>query len=488
MPAFFLFGEGVAPPPFPSAGHPKTMFPLLFASGLVSPLAALAISVALIVLLIGVFRLHAFFALIIAAATVSLLTADGRGGAGAVESMLAQFGASVGQIGFSIAVAAVIGAALLESGAADRIVRTFLGLFGEKYAPLALLSAGFVLGIPVFFDTVFFLLVPLARALSLRTGKNYVLHLLAICAGSVVTHATVPPTPGPLAMAEILKLDLGAVLVVGCLAGILPALGGLWVARWCNRRMAIPLRAVQGATGGAAEAAAARDASELPGFGVSIAPVLLPIVLIAAASVAASLGGRVPAEWAGALMFLGNKNVALFLGAAIAVAVYLRQKRLGWRDTDGVIAEPLAIAGVIILITAAGGAYGATIKEAGVGDIIRSWAETNGVNILVLGWGLAAFLRMAQGSTTVAVITTAGLMMSMEGAEGFGVPTLYLYLAIGYGGLFFSWMNDSGFWIFSRMSGLTERETLRSWTVLLSAISLIGLGQVLLLSAVFPGR
>ena len=195
-----------------------------------------------------------------------------------------------------------------------------------------------------------------------------------------------------------------------------------------------------------------------------------------------------PAEWAGALMFLGNKNVALFLGAAIAVAVYLRQKRLGWRDTDGVIAEPLAIAGVIILITAAGGAYGATIKEAGVGDIIRSWAETNGVNILVLGWGLAAFLRMAQGSTTVAVITTAGLMMSMEGAEGFGVPTLYLYLAIGYGGLFFSWMNDSGFWIFSRMSGLTERETLRSWTVLLSAISLIGLGQVLLLSAVFPGR
>ena len=143
--------------------------------------------------------------------------------------------------------------------------------------------------------------------------------------------------------AEILKLDLGAVLVVGCLAGILPALGGLWVARWCNRRMAIPLRAVQGATGGAAEAAAARDASELPGFGVSIAPVLLPIVLIAAASVAASLGGRVPAEWAGALMFLGNKNVALFLGAAIAVAVYLRQKRLGWRGTDGVIAEPLAI-------------------------------------------------------------------------------------------------------------------------------------------------
>jgi GntP family gluconate:H+ symporter len=463
------------------------MLPLFFASGFASPLVALAVSVALIVVLIGVLRLHAFFALILAAATVSLLTA-GDGLAGAIESMLAQFGASVGQIGFSIAAAAVIGAALLERGAADRIVRTFLGIFGEKYAPLALLCAGFVLGIPVFFDTVFFLLVPLARALSARTGKNYVLHLLAICAGSVVTHATVPPTPGPLAMAEILKLDLGAVLVVGCLAGIVPALAGLWYARWCGRRMAIPLRTVEGASGAAAEAAMARDISELPGFALSIAPVVLPIILIAAASVAASLGGRISPGWAGGLVFFGNKNVALFLGAVIAVAVYLRQKRLGWRNTDNVIGEPLAIAGVIILITAAGGAYGATIKNAGVGDLIRAWAETMGVNILVLGWGLAAFLRAAQGSTTVAVITTSGLMMSMAGAEGFGVSPLYLYLAIGYGGLFCSWMNDSGFWIFSRMSGLTERETLRSWSGLLSVISLVGLGQVLLLSAVFPGH
>lgn len=463
------------------------IFPAL-ASISASPLVALAISIALVVLLIGVLRLHAFFALIIAAASVALLTAGDRPPAAAIEKMLAEFGASVGAIGFSIAVAAVIGAALLESGAADRIVRSFLATLGEKRAPLALLCTGFVLGIPVFFDTVFFLLVPLARALSARTGKNYLLHLLAICAGSVVTHATVPPTPGPLAMAEILRLDLGPVMIVALLAGLVPAAVGLWFSGWCDRRMPIPLRETHGSSVAEVHRANNREDKDLPGFTVSIAPVVLPVVLIALASAAASFGNRLPPAVVTTLGFFGNKNVALFLGAVIAVGVYLRQRKLGWRNTDGVIGEPLATAGVIILITAAGGAYGAMIKNAGVGEVIRGWAQNHGLNVLVLGWAMAAFLRVAQGSTTVAVITTAGLMMSVGGQTGFGVNPLCLYLAIGYGGLFLSWMNDSGFWLFSRMSGLNERETLRSWTLLLSVISVVGLGIALLLSMLLPAK
>lgn len=458
------------------------MIPLTLAAIAVNPLVALAVSIALVIVLIGVVRLHAFFALIVAAAAVGILTAGDRGLAATVEMVLKEFGASVGQIGFSIAVAAVIGAALLESGAADRIVRTFLAVFGEKRAAFALLGAGFVLGIPVFFDTVFFLLVPLARALSARTGKNYLLHLLAICAGGVITHATVPPTPGPLAMAEVLKLDLGGVMVVGLVAGIFPAVAGLWFARWCDRRMGVTLRAAPGASVESLQEIAVRDEAGLPGFAAAIAPVALPVVLIAMASIAGSYRESFSPAVLGLLGFLGNKNVALFLGALIALAVYLRQKRLGWRHTDPVVAEPLATAGVIILITAAGGAYGAMIKHAGVGEIIRTWAVAHGAGALVLGWAMAAFLRIAQGSTTVAVITTAGLMMSVGGAGGFGVHPLSLYVAIGYGGLFLSWMNDSGFWLFSKMSGLSERETLRSWTVLLSVISLAGLGVALALA------
>lgn len=461
--------------------------PLFFAASGANPLVALIASIALVIVLIGVFRLHAFFALIFAAGLVAVMTAAEGNWARAVEGMMTEFGGVVGRIGFSIAAAAVIGEALLGSGAADRIVRTFLSTLGEKRAPLALLVSGFVLGVPVFFDTVFFLLVPLARALTARTGRNYLLHLLAICGGAVVTHATVPPTPGPLAMAGVLELSLGPVMLAGFAAGIVPAAAGLWFAQWCNRRMPIALRAVRGGTVETVTAEATREEKDLPGFWVAIAPVALPVVLIAADSIASSYRDGLSPVLLNTLGFLGNKNVALLIGAAIAVSVYLRRKGLGWRKTEAVMGEPLATAGVIILITAAGGAYGAMIKNAGVGDLIRTWAETHGLNVLVLGWAMAAFLRVAQGSTTVAVITTAGLMMSMGGAEGFGVHPLYLYLAIGYGGLFLSWMNDSGFWLFSRMSGLNERETLKSWTVLLSVVSLAGLLQTLVASAIWPG-
>ena len=463
------------------------IFPPVAVLGLQShPFVVLALSVALVVLLIGVCRIHAFFALITAAAAVALLTGGDRGMAASIEAMLREFGASAGNIGYAIAVASVIGAALMESGAADRIVRTFLAVLGEQRAPLALLGAAFVLGVPVFFDTVFFLLVPLARALTARTGKNYMLHLLAICAGSVITHATVPPTPGPLAVADILKLDLGLVLLVGLAAGVLPAFGGLWFARWTDRRRPVELRAAPGSSVEHVTAIAHRDASELPGFGASIAPVLLPLVLIGAASVATTFRASLSPALFEALALLGNKNVALTLAAIVAVAVYLRQKNLPWRQTDAVVGEPLATAGAIILITAAGGAYGAMLKHSGIGEAIRAsfGASATGFGAVALAWGLAALLRAAQGSTTVAVITTAGLVMSMGGATALGVHPIALYLAIGYGGLCLSWMNDSGFWIFSRMTGLTERETLRSWTVLLSLISFIGLLEALALALV----
>jgi GntP family gluconate:H+ symporter len=470
--------RSIGPGPTPHPPTPETGMPTLH------PLTALAASILLVVFLIGWCRLHAFFALLVGALAVALMTASGSA-VSSVESVLKEMGALTGSIGYSIAVAAVIGAALMESGAADRIVRTFMRVLGEKRAPYALLASGFILGIPVFFDTVFFLLIPLARALSARTGKNYLLHVMAICAGAVVTHATVPPTPGPLAMAEILKLDLGLAILAGTAAGILPALGGLWFARWLNVRRPVPMRAAAGSTLEAVQASAGRDEASLPGFFASVAPVVIPVLLIAAVSIGGSFRESIGDGAWGAIAFFGNKNVALTLGALIAVAVYLKQTRRGWRETELVVGEPLGTAGVIILITAAGGAYGAMIRNSGVGDLLRDWMSHSGASPILLGWALAALLRAAQGSTTVAVITTAGLLTSLGGPEGFGVSSFHLYLAIGYGGLFCSWMNDSGFWLYSRMSGMTEGETLRSWSVLLSVISVIGLAEAWVLSVVF---
>jgi GntP family gluconate:H+ symporter len=453
------------------------------------PLTVLFLSVVFIVVAIAWWRLHAFFALLFAAMFVGLLTALGQTGDGrfikTVEAVMTEFGVAAGKIGFTIAIAAVIGVALMESGAADKIIRRFIAVLGEKRASFALLLCGFVLSIPVFFDTVFFLLVPLARALSLRTGKDYMLYVLAICAGGVITHGTVPPTPGPLVVAETLNIDLGLTIVGGILFGIFPALVGLGFARWINKRVPIPVRETSGSTLASLEEVAGRREDQLPGFWVSIAPVILPVILIAAASSIAPIRAYLKPGLVQTIEFFGNKNIALLIGAVIALVVYARQKKLGMKQLGDGLGPPLEVAGVIILITSAGGAYGAMIKNSGVGDSVRALADGSAVNYVLLAWVLSAVVRVAQGSATVAMITASSIMLSIA-PNGFGVHPLYVFLAVGYGATILSWMNDSGFWVISRLGGLTEGETLRSWTVLLTIISVVGLLQALVGAAIWP--
>ncbi len=454
------------------------------------PLTVLGLSVVFIILAIAWARLHAFFALIFAAIMVGLFTALNQPGEGrfikAIESVMVEFGRSAGSIGFTIAIASVIGVALMDSGAADKIIRRFIAVLGEGRAALALLACGFVLGIPVFFDTVFFLLVPLARALSLRTGKNYLLYVLAICAGGVITHGTVPPTPGPLVVAETLKVDLGVAIVGGILFGVLPAVAGLIWAKWIDRRMPLPVRETSGSSLASLNEIANRSEDQLPGFVASIAPVILPVILIAAASIATAMKATLSADVVEVAQFFGNKNVALLLGAIIALAVYAKQKQITFKKVGDILGPPLEVAGVIILITAAGGAYGAMIKNAGVGDSVKELAQGSAINYVVLAWVLAAVVRVAQGSATVAMITASSILLSMAGADGFGVHPLYVFLAVGYGATALSWMNDSGFWVISRLGGLTEGEALRSWSVLLTIIGIAGLIQAWIASAIWP--
>ena len=462
------------------------LLPLAIVPG---PLTILFLSVVFIVVAIAWLRLHAFFALLFAGMLVGLMTALGQTGEGRfikmIEAVMTEFGVAAGKIGFTIAIAAVIGVALMESGAADKIIRRFIAVLGEKRAAFALLACGFVLSIPVFFDTVFFLLVPLARALSLRTGKDYMLYVLAICAGGVITHGTVPPTPGPLVVAETLKLDLGLTIVGGILFGILPALVGLAFSRWANRRYPVPVRETSGSTLASLEEVAARREDQLPGFWVSIAPVVLPVLLIAAASSVGLVRSSLSPALVQTIEFLGNKNIALLIGAVIGLVVYARQKKIGMKEIGVGLGPPLEVAGVIILITSAGGAYGAMIKNSGVGDSVRVLAEGSAINYVLLAWVLAAVVRVAQGSATVAMITASSIMLSIAPA-GFGVHTFYIFLAVGYGATILSWMNDSGFWVISRLGGLTEGETLRTWTVLLTIISIAGLLQILVAAKLWP--
>ena len=456
----------------------------------ISPLAILAISVAFVILTIGVFRLHPFFALILSAVVVGLLSAlpgtDPHRFARIVDAVMSEAGVTMGRLGFTIAMAAVIGVCLLESGAADKIIRRMIALFGESRASIALLIGGFILAGPVFVDTVLMLLLPLARALSLRTGKHYLMNALVIAGGAAIANGTIPPAPGPLFVAEALKVQLGIAMVAGVAFGIIPLAATWLLARWFDRRMPVPVRATSGSTLESLEAIAARPESELPPLWLSLFPVVVPMVLIAVASVIGPFHASLPPPLAQLLEFLGNKNVALAIGGAAAVTIYARQKKLHWRSAARVLSTPLETAGVIILIIAAGGAYGAMIKNAGVGDSVKSLAGGHTINYVFLAWLVAAVIRAAQGSATVATIAAVGIMLSIAGTTGFGVHPLYILLAIGFGSKFLAWMNDAGFWVVSRIGGLTQEETLRSWTPTVSVISIVGLIEVLIVSWLFP--
>ncbi|MEY2408649.1 MAG: gluconate:H+ symporter, GntP family [Verrucomicrobiota bacterium] len=579
------------------------------------PFSVLIISVILIVVLITVLRVHAFLALILAAITAGLLAKrlPGEGKLGhwvtAVEMTATEFGATAGKIGVVIALASVIGLCLMESGAADKVVRRFLALFGRRFAGEAILISGYILSIPIFFDTFFMLLLPLAIAMRLRTGKDYLLYIMAICCGGTVTHSLIAPHPGPLAMAESLKLDLGSTIMAGIVVGLIPTACSWCVVKWINRRLQVPLREVPGMALDDLRKTFERPEAELPPFALAILPVILPILLISAASISIAIQGKgfeaadlkngaalaqrllagtdpvskfigdhlsetnrmllstpqsdarlarrldnavvgilndsiraenvhdasyfdaivLRATTAGlrtsnlqadnlvrfnrsvledafaaelaptkglnstlynAAVFWGNRNVALLVGAALGILLLIRQRRgLTLASIAGMIEAPFATAGVIILITSAGGAFGLMLKNAGVGEAVKAFVgnQVSGTHLILISWTVAAVIRVAQGSATVAMLTTSAMIYPiMSGGAVLPYHPVYIFMTIGFGAMFLSWMNDSGFWVVAKLSGFTEKETLKSWTVVVTVNSISGLVACLILSKLLP--
>lgn len=420
----------------------------------------------------------------------------------AIKWTLLGFGDLVGGLGLLIAMAAIIGTCMMLSGAADRVVRSLMNTFGEKRAGLVLLLSGFFLSIPVFFDTVFFLLIPLARALALRTGKHYTFYVMAMAGAGAITHSLVPPTPGPLFIAKELDIELGFAMMFGLVASILPAYLVLKMASWFDRKYNLPMREASGASNEQLKQIVEKKDEELPGILLSSLPIALPVLLISLVSILgfckklSSEEGYLNSEsFAGIfpyLEFLGNSNVAMTLAAGFAILGLLRQMAAK-QEKDlasklgKTLQDPLSTAGVILLITGAGGAFGAMIRMSGVGESVGSIAEEFDISYVLLAWAVTAFIRIAQGSATVSMITGVGLMAAVIGdGDALGYHKAYVFLAIGFGSITLSWMNDSGFWVVQRLSGFTEKETLKTWSVLLTAISLLGLFLCLLGSAFLP--
>jgi len=455
------------------------------------PLLILGIGITIVIGMIVVLRINAFIALISAALIVSMLAPGPL--AEKVSRVASEFGETAGKIGIVIALAVVIGKCMMDSGAADRIVRAFLSLLGEKRSATALMASGYVLAVPVFFDTVFYLLVPLARSMTRRTGKHYLKYALAIAAGGVITHSLVPPTPGPLLMAANLEIDVGVMIIVGALVALPAAFVGMLLAGWFDRRMNIPLRPI-----GTGEAEPEPfDDSELPALSISLLPILLPVVLISAGTIVEALAkdaaeGSSLRQFADIVAVLGNVNFAMLLATAIAMWMLKTKRQLTLAGLGKVVEVSLMSGGIVILITAAGGAFGAMLKAAQVGLALgnlfaNDGAEATGLMLLILGAVIASVMKIAQGSGTVAMITASSMVAAMIPSTGsLGYHPVYLATAIGGGSMITSWMNDSGFWIFVKMTGLSEAEGLKSWTPLLAIMGLASVIVSLILAVVLP--
>lgn len=470
------------------------------------------LSVVVVLTAILVFRLHAFLTLLLAGLLVAVLTdsnalenyaadqaKDGKMSVAAAKEfpelpaptrVAAEFGQTAGKIGILIALASIIGQCLSESGAARTIVDRMLQITGPRRAPEALAASSFLLGIPVFFDTVFYLMVPLARSLRRRVGSDYVLFILAILAGGSLAHSLIPPTPGPLFVAEKLEIDIGVMLMAGLAIGACSSTTALLAARMINRFVNVPLRTdEQSEQDTKLQSEPAEDADHdtrpRPGLAESLIPIVVPVVLITIASVINYLVDAKSIQPSGAtraVKFFGDKNIAIAIGVVFAMRL-MRYCRAESRAT--LVSRSLASAGNIILITAAGGAFGGMLRQAGIADAIGdSTSGVPGLMLLPLAFVVTSAIRTLQGSATVAMITAAGVLQ-VQGSLPF--HPVYLAMAIGAGSKPVSWMTDSAFWVITRMSGMTEAEGLRTISPMSIAMGFSALAFTMIFAYLFPG-
>jgi len=377
-------------------------------------------------------------------------------------------GVYFGKLAIIIVCASLIGRCLLDSGAAERIVRTALSLVGQRLAPAALTASSFVLGIPVFFDTVFYLMIPIAKTLRMQTGANYLLYVMAIVAGATMAHSLVPPTPGPLAVAEMLNVEVSKMIAGGVIVGLFAAAGGLLWAGLMNHFFNLELPQEDAET---LESTAQKSEEELPPLALAILPIALPLLLISLPPLF-NLNHLF-------LVALSNKNTALLISAGVALALYVWSAR----PTKSVMAEAMqsavGSAGSILLITCAGGAFGQLLFQTNVASMLDQIPGTSPIIFVVAAFLITASIRTAQGSATVAMMTSAGIFGPLAHSGVANVAPLYLALAIGCGSKPISWMNDSGFWIVTRMSGMKETEGLKFVSPLLTIMGVVGLLAVI---------
>jgi len=428
-------------------------------------IALLVLSIAFIVLATTRLKLHPFLALLLTAFGFGILS--GMPLKEVVDSVNQGFGGTIGYIGIVILAGAIIGAFLEKSGGAYRLATSILKITGEKQVPLAMSGMGYIVSIPVFCDSAFVLLSPLMRALASKAGITLASAAIALSLGLYATHTMVPPTPGPVAAAGILGADLGLVILWGMLVGLISMIAGWLFAVLVASRTYIAPEGDSGADSEPATSHTLAHASDGPTVLRSLLPIFLPIVLIVVRSIA-----ELPAKPFGEggvvldlLGFLGQPAVALLIGVALAMTLPKRFDR-EMLSMHGWVGEAIVGAATIIIITGAGGAFGKVLQNSGIADVIGEALTGTHLGIW-LPFLIAAGIKTAQGSSTVAIITTAGLLAPLLESLGLGGETdrALAVIAIGAGAMVVSHANDSYFWVVTQFSGMDVKTGYRLQTL-----------------------
>jgi len=431
---------------------------------------------AIFVLLLLVIRtkLHAFVALLL----VSLLlgVATGMPLDQVLESVESGMGGTLGFVAVVVGLGAMFGKMLEVSGGAERLAQTLISRFGEERSQWALGVTGFIVAIPVFFDVGFIILVPIIYGLARKTGKSLLYYGIPLLAGLAVTHSYIPPTPGPIAVASLIGAELGWVILFGFIAGI-PAMiiAGPLFGRFIAKKIHVAVPDYM-------EIEEQEYDQKLPSFGMIASLIFIPLLLILMNTVSSV----VLAEDSGLrafFTFLGHPFVALTI-ATLLTFYYLGVKRGYSRgDVQEIATKALEPAGIIILVTGAGGVLKQVLIDSGIGDVLGDMMAGSSLPPIVLAFLMAAVIRIAQGSATVAMVTAAGLLSPIIDLFQLTGPILGLItISIAAGATIASHVNDSGFWLVNRYFGLNVKDTLKSWTVMETLIALVGFGVVFVLS------
>ena len=434
------------------------------------PLIIVILGICLLLFLILVLKLNTFLSFVIVSLVVGL--AEGMNLNNAVVSLENGIGSTMGSLVLILCFGSMLGKLVSESGAAQRITSHLIKAFGIKHIQMALMLTGFIVGVSLFFDVGFFIMIPLVFTVAATTGLPLLYVGLPILAALSVTHGFLPPHPAPTAIVTLFHADLGKTLIYGIIAAV-PAIiiSGPILSKVLSKIEARPLEEFLNQK--------VMSEEELPGFWISFISSLLPVVLITVSTIA---GFLLPEDNAIRKMlgYIGNPSIAMLI--AVLFSIYTLGLARGRKITDimNSLAHSVTTITMIMLMIAGAGALKQVLVDSGVSKYIGEMLSQSSLSPLFLGWLIATILSFCVGSATVAGITTAGIVLPL--VTGGAVNPELMVLAIGAGSLMFGHVNDGGFWLFKEYFNLSIKDTLKTWSVMETSIGICGLLGVLVLS------